>query len=158
MVSTNKINMILELTAEAFSEPPQSEMLAFLAKRKEEHDYVPSEEWFQCEIARKFDNKGWSTTFKNKKKRDCDFIIDDIGIELKISTSFTYKGNRRLFDAIKRQHKNADCWMLITKYDKTKMRNMSDELCSDFPDMKLSYAAIPCPKWCVIVVARKSDP
>ena len=156
MTSTDKLSMLLDHIVEVFSQSSQSDMLDFFAKRREEHSYQgPREGWVQCEIARKFCSLGLKFTFENAKKRDCDFIIEDIGIELKVSTSLSYEGKYELFGAIRSQHIDADCWMLITRYDEDKMRKMSTELTEEFSNLKMTYKMIPRPKWCVILVTRK---
>jgi hypothetical protein len=151
---TKQFEEIVDLTAEAFSKPPESEMLKFL-QRKDKGYYASSEGWFQTEIARKFDAAGFEFTFKGKKKRDCDFLINGVAIELKVSTSFSYKGTRRLFDAITHQHKGADCWMFITKRDQVREREMFEEKLWAKYD-HLPTKAIENTDWCIILVTRKT--
>lgn len=156
MISRDRLGTFLDHIAELFSQDSQSDMLAFLVKRRQERSYQgPRESWVQCEIARKFCSLPWNFTFEDVKKRDCDFIIENIGIELKVSTSFSYKGKHELFDAIRRQHKNADCWMLITKYDEAKGHKMSSDLNEEFSNLEMTLKMIPRTEWCAILVTRK---
>jgi len=163
MISEREIDRIVKLTAEALSQPFQSDMLDFFIEMKGRRFTVP-EKWVQTEIVRKMHREKSDVNPNENRTIGYDFRVNDIRIELKTSASFTYKRRsagakkNRLFDAIEEQHKDADYWMFVTKYEKEKEAKMRSEL-----KLRGEYFCkremIPntSPEWCVFLIIRKSE-
>ena len=107
-----------------------------------------------------FEKKGFVVD-PNEKKKFYDFMINNVGIELKTSGTFKYKGqpNRLLNEIIRsKKHlegaKHPDCWMFITVYNEN-MKRLSNELNSIGYSAKMHKTKDP---WCVILVVPEQVP
>ncbi len=165
MVSKEEVDKIAKLTAQTFSQRHQSHMLnLFIEIREKEREpkakkmTIP-EKWIQTEIVRKFHRKGFCID-PNEKKKHYDFKIDNVGIELKASGSFTYKDTKpksnRLLNEMKSHRKDPDCWMFVTVLDKAREAEMYAERELSGHYLKREDIINTNPQWCVILICGRS--
>jgi hypothetical protein len=166
MLSKEKLEKIAKLTAETFSQGPQSDMLNFFMEMREKQktgSRAKSEKWVQMEIARKFYREGKQADPREHKKKSggYDFKIDDVSMELKTSGTFTYEGaSDRLLDEIKNHKKHPNCWMFVTVLTgyEEKEADLNRKLASlDYYHTPPQRIRNTNPEWCVILTCKKSE-
>jgi len=85
-----------------------------VGKRKEVYGAgVGLEGFFQFVLLDIFFRKGYSVRMKGKRERDCDVIVEGIGVELRTLMDKTTNIDflRKCFE----EHPKADCYMFLTR-------------------------------------------
>lgn len=169
MLSRQEFDTIIKLTTQTFSQHPQSDMLDFLIEIREKEkqtgmrqdELMPiPEKWIQMEIVRKFDKERFRVDPRENRTVGYDFKIDDVSIELKASSSFTYEDSKpksnRLLSEIRNHKKNPVCWMFVTVLNEAREAEMNRKL--DLLGYYPKREKIPNtnPEWCVILICKKS--
>jgi len=116
---------------------------------KEEWETAGIEGWMQVELGLALELRGIDVKIKGKQKRQCDLIIDGVGVELRAGTN-AYAPHllRALVD-----HPKSDLYLFLTKTNDKLMA----ELRAYFDEHNLvEQHRMLNPEWMVMVIEKES--
>lgn len=74
------------------------------------------ENWVQIEFAVALVDRDYEVTTVGKRERDCDLLVNDIGIEIRALTRASFSSLKSAF----KDHKKAELYFYICKFDEKK--------------------------------------
>ena len=108
-------------------------------------DGLSIEGWFQGELIFALESKGHSVETYGKLSRDCDIIVDGIGIELKASKKGGYSKLTKAFIS----HPNADVYLFLSGMNP----NLFKKLNLRINEFSIESRNIN-EKWCLILLKK----